>query len=189
MNTPDDTTALLTFFKALADANRLKIVGLLAREALSVEQIAAMLNLHASTVSHHLGQLAQAGLVSARAEGYYSVYQLETKALEALAQRLLAREILPGVAEELDVEAFDRKVLKTYLNSEGKLVDFPTQHKKEMVILRYVVQAFEPGVRYTEKQVNQILARYHDDTARLRRYLIDAKLMAREDGGRAYWRL
>jgi len=43
---------LLLFFKALADANRLKIVGLLAREPLSVEQVAAMLGIWPSTASH-----------------------------------------------------------------------------------------------------------------------------------------
>jgi len=74
MSTP--TNELLSFFKALSDANRLKIVGLLARESLSVEQIAEMLSLRPSTVSHHLSILGEAGLVSARAESYYNIYQL-----------------------------------------------------------------------------------------------------------------
>jgi predicted transcriptional regulator len=180
---------LLEFFKALADANRLKIVGLLAKEALSVEQIAGILELHSSTVSHHLARLAKVGLVSARADGYYSVYRLETKALEGLAQRLLAKETLPAVSAEVDLDAYDRKVLNTYLTSDGRLKDFPLQQKKLEAILRYVVQAFEPGARYSEKQVNAILSRYHVDTARLRRNLVDFRLMAREGGGGEYWRL
>jgi len=61
---------LLNFFKALSDANRLKIVGLLAQSPHTVEQLAEMLHLHPSTVSHHLNRLSKAGLVSARAEGY-----------------------------------------------------------------------------------------------------------------------
>src|SRR3989304_4501021 len=93
-----DETDLLTFFKALADANRLKIVGLLSQEAYPVEQLAAMLTLRPSTVSHHLSRLAEAGLVSARAEGYYSVYSLEVRALEAMARRLRSREELPPAA-------------------------------------------------------------------------------------------
>lgn len=75
----DYSEELLYFFKALADANRLKIIGLLAQSPLSVEQIAELLKLHSSTVSHHLARLAKVGLVSARAEGYYSVYQLDPK--------------------------------------------------------------------------------------------------------------
>ena len=94
----DATQELLNFFKALSDANRLKIVGLLARSPLTVEQLAEMLAIHSSTVSHHLSRLTKAGLVSARAEGYYSVYQLETKVIEAMAQRLLQRETLPAVS-------------------------------------------------------------------------------------------
>ena len=179
---------MLTFFKALADANRLKIVGLLAQQPLSVEQIAAMLGLHASTVSRHLRLLAEATLVSARPESYYTVYSLETKNLEEMAQRLLRRENLPAAASEVDGDAFDRKVLKAYLDADGRLKDFPGQQKKIEVILRHVVQAFEPGVHYTEKQVNEILKRFHEDYARLRRYLVDFKLMARQGGGGEYWR-
>ena len=50
-------------------------------------------------------------------------------------------------------------------------------------------KAFEPGVRYTEKRVNQILANYNEDTARLRRALVDHRYMAREGGGGRYWRI
>ncbi|WP_345325136.1 ArsR family transcriptional regulator [Candidatus Villigracilis proximus] len=42
---------VVTFFKALADANRLKIIGLLAQQPYSVEELAALLNLKPSTVS------------------------------------------------------------------------------------------------------------------------------------------
>ncbi len=81
---------VLKFFKSLADANRLKILGLLAQEDLSVEQLAVMLNLRPSTVSHHLSKLSEAGLVSAKAMSYYNIYQFENKTLEAMAQHLLS---------------------------------------------------------------------------------------------------
>lgn len=179
---------LLEFFKALADANRLKIIGLLAQSPASVEQIASALNLHSSTVSHHLSRLAKSGLVSARPESYYSVYRLETKQLEAMAQRMLARETLPAVAEDVDVDAYDRKVLNTYLTSDGRLRAFPSQQKKLEVIMRHVAGAFEPGQRYSEKQVNEILLRFNEDTAQLRRNLIDSGLMQRQVDGGEYWR-
>jgi hypothetical protein len=51
------------------------------------------------------------------------------------------------------------------------------------------VQVFEPGARYPEKQVNEILSRFNEDTARLRRNLVDFKLMARQGGGGEYWRV
>lgn len=180
---------LLAFFKALSDANRLRIVALLAKEPLPVEGLAEMLGLSSSTVSHHLARLAEVGLVSARAEGYYSVYQLELDALKAMAQRLLSKETLPAVAADVDVDAYDRKVLNTYLSTDGRLLAFPVQHKKYKVILRHIVQAFEPGRRYPEKEVNQILLRFNEDSASLRRDLVGFGLMEREGGGGAYWRV
>src|SRR4030067_3859239 len=97
MNTyiPPNDEQLLTFFKALADANRLKIVGLLSQHPYSVEHLAAFLNLRPPTVSHHLKLLADAGLVSARAESYYNLYQLETDVLEKIARHLGEQDKLP----------------------------------------------------------------------------------------------
>lgn len=190
---PDETQAdeLLTFFKALADANRLKIVGLLAQQPYTVEQLSAMLGLGASTVSHHLSSLSHAGLVSAKSEQYYNVYSLNLGAIQAMAQRLLNRDDLPGLAAEVDRDAYDRKVLKAFTRPDGTIKAFPAQEKKFQVLLRYVLDAFEPGQRYTEKQVNNRLAKYSADTAALRRGLIEYKLMAREAaaGGSIYWRI
>ena len=178
---------LLAFFKALADANRLKIIGLLAQDEYTVEQMAEMLNLRPSTVSHHLTKLSKSGLVSARSESYYNIYRLETKALEEMSQRLLARETLPAVTADIDMDAYDRKVINTFCDEQGRIKQFPAQQKKFEAILRYVVQDFKPGIEYTEKQVNEILSRYSEDVASLRRGLIDHKMMAREGGGRVYW--
>jgi hypothetical protein len=46
----DANNELVAIFKALADANRLKIVGLLAQQPYSVEELAALLDLKAPTV-------------------------------------------------------------------------------------------------------------------------------------------
>jgi predicted transcriptional regulator len=180
---------LLDFFKALSDANRLKIVALLAEEDLTVEQLADMLDVSPSTVSHHLSKLSKAGLVSARAQSYYSIYSLQLDTLTGMAERLLSAEMLPAVAADVDVDAYDRKVLNTFLSPDGRITAFPSQQKKEEAILRYVVQAFEHGHRYGEKEVNQTLAQFSEDTARLRRHLVEFGFMAREGGGGEYWRI
>jgi len=164
-------------------------VGWLAQQPYTVEQLGALLDISVSTVSHHLSRLAKAGLVEARAEGYYSVYSLRTNALEAMARRVLSREKLPNLAQDVDLDAYDRKVLGTFLDTEGRIKASPKQEKKFLVILRHVLKAFEPGVRYPEKQVNEILSRFNEDTASLRRCLVAHHLMAREGGGGAYWRL
>lgn len=87
------------------------------------------------------------------------------------------------------MNAYDERIVKNYTDADGRIKQFPAQQKKFEVVLRYVLQDFERGKRYTEKEVNAILARYNADTAYLRRGLIDYKLMARENDGAAYWRM
>jgi len=178
---------LVTFFKALADANRLKIVGLLAQQPYSVEQLAALLHLRPSTVSHHLSKLAEVGLVSAKAESYYNVYQLEEKTLQK-TRLLFSQQDLAAVVEDVDLDAYDRKVVEDYSLPDGRLKTIPAQRKKLEAVLRYVVKSFEPELLYSEKQVNEILSRFSEDTASLRRELIGNGLMKRANDGEAYWR-
>jgi biotin operon repressor len=180
---------LLSFYKVLADASRLKIVGLLAQQPYSVEQLAALLNLKPATVSHHLARLAGAGLVSAKTESYYNVYRLEEKALEQKTRRLLSGEDFRAAAAGVDINAYDRKVVADYRRRDGSLKTIPAQRKKLEAVLRHVVRAFEPGRRYSEQQVNRILKRFHEDTASLRRELVGCGLMKREGGGGDYWRV
>jgi len=183
------TSYLLEFFKALADANRLKIVGMLAQRPHTVEELAANLGVGASTVSHHLSRLSKAGLTDAKADGYYSVYSLRLDALHDLAQRLLSQEELTGLARDVDLDSYDRKVLASFTDERGRFKSFPAQEKKMLALLRHCARQFQPGVRYSEKEVNEILGRFSDDTARLRRDLVSDKFkfMKREGGGGAYW--
>jgi predicted transcriptional regulator len=183
-----DNPELVSIFKALADANRLKIIGLLARQPYSVEELSALLGLRPPTVSHHLARLAEVGLVTARAEGYYSIYSLDQKALEATSRRLFSSEQMSAAIEHVDMDAYDRKILADYSRRDGSLKTIPAQRRKLEALLRHVARSFEPGKRYTEKDVNRILARFHEDTASLRRELIGFGLMQREADGRAYWR-
>jgi len=190
MSEQDQLAELLAFFKALADENRLKIIGFLAQRPCSVEKLAEALGLGISTTSHHLSRLSKAGLVSSRTDGHYYIYSLQTDTLKSMAQHLLHDEELPRLSENLagTEEAYDRKVLANFTDTQGRITAFPAQEKKYQALLRYVLKAFEPGVRYSEKQVNEILLRYNDDTASLRRGLVEYHLMSREGGGGVYWR-
>lgn len=177
---------LLEFFKSLADENRLKIIGLLSQQPYTVEQLSALLNLRPSTISHHLARLSEAGLVRAHTESYYNIYELEPGVIEALAHRLLSTDILPAAAAQVNLKAYDQKVLSAFLLPNGRIKTIPAQRKKLEVILHHIIRAFTPGVHYPEKQVNQILNQFHEDHATLRRELIGHRLLARQDG--EYWR-
>jgi biotin operon repressor len=177
---PINPDELLSFMKTLADAERLKIAGLLGVEALSPEQIAGRLGMKPAEVQQHLEQLIQSGL--AHKEG--DAYRLDNQAFEKLTRKVLAQSHPP--APEYEGDEFEVKTLRGYISRDGTLKSIPTQQKKLMVILRYLAKDFKPGVKYPESQVNQILRRYHEDTAALRRYMADNGLLKREKG--IYWK-
>ena len=82
---------------------------------------------------------------------------------------------------------WERKVLDAFLDGE-RLVRIPAKRKKRDVILRWLLQEFEPGVEYPEAEVNRILRRHHLDCATLRRELFEFGYLHRQGGGGVYWR-
>jgi DNA-binding transcriptional ArsR family regulator len=180
---------LLTALKALSDASRLRIVGLLAARPYAVEELAAALALAPGTVVHHLKRLQAAGLASARPNHPYVEYSLRIEALQQLGRKLDQLEhsggeegaSLPGPDGEA-LPAYDAKVLRAFL-VDGRLVSIPAQEKKRDAVLRFLLdRCFAEDRVYPEKEVNQRLALYHPDVASLRRYLVDGNLMARAAG-------
>jgi hypothetical protein len=87
----------------------------------------------------------------------------------------------------MDDVARQERVLRAFFRDD-RLVSIPASHAKRLVVLDVLAQDFEPGVRYSEKQVNLILGKRHADTAALRRYLVDDGFLEREGGGGSYWR-
>ena len=181
----DDT--LLTFFKALADRNRLRVVGLLAHRAYAVEELATVLELRPSTVSHHLSKLTAAGLVRSTAQGHYHVYALDLDALERSARTRLSQDDLRELAPRTsDLDPFDEKVLSTFLDEHGRIRQLPMKRKKFQVLLRHALRLFDDEGPWPEKEVNERLQVLTSDTASLRRGFIDHGLMVRNRDGSAY---
>lgn len=174
---------MLDFVKAMSDADRLRIIGLLVQGRLGSTEISSQLNLHLREVVDHLAFLEQVGAV-AQTDG---MYQLKSRELEKLARSQLAKQ-RPAYVPSPDVDEKTRKVLVAYLNPDGSIKQLPSQPAKFRVILDYLVDAFTPGRDYTEKEVNATLKRFHNDTSGLRRDLIDAGLLKRESDGSRYWR-
>ena len=76
--------------------------------------------------------------------------------------------------------------LRPYVR-DGRISVMPAKRAARLVLLDQVAQAFEPGRRYPEQAVNEILKAVYDDHAALRRYLIDESLLSRTPDG-TYWR-
>lgn len=71
--------SIVKVLKAVAEPNRLRLLLLLATEELSVAELQEILGLGQSTISTHLSQLRQAGLVEDRRTGKSSLYRLRTE--------------------------------------------------------------------------------------------------------------
>jgi biotin operon repressor len=186
MTVQEESGRLVVFFKALADENRLRIVGLLADKPCSVEELAVTLRISSATVSHHLQRLAAADLVEARALQYYNVYALRQATLTAMAKQLTQTESLKAATDGLDRDRYGNKILDDYI-VRGRLKAIPRQVKKRLVILDRLAKEFEPGRRYSERQVNEILKAFHADFATLRRELVNARLLGRDQA--YYWKI
>jgi hypothetical protein len=78
------------------------------------------------------------------------------------------------------------RVLRRYLH-DGRLTAMPRAGRRRTIVLEHIVQNFEPGLRYAEDDVNATLVAIWPDYAALRRYLVDAGLLARSGG--EYWRI
>lgn len=177
---------ILSFFKALSDESRLKIIGALSANDRSVEELATLLELKAPTVSHHLAKLREVGLVDMRSEGTTHIYKLNMSEVRTLAKRVLALDTIEMFSEDVVSDAWERKILSDFFEGQ-RLKEIPASRKKREVILRWLAERFQFEKRYPEKEVNAIIGRHHPDFATLRRELIGAKFLARESG--VYWRL
>jgi hypothetical protein len=178
-----DSNQLLDFVKAMADVDRLRIIGILAMERAGQSEIADRLNMPLRDAVNHLAFLEHVGVVTLK----NSLYGLNTAKLENLAREQL-REERPEYIPAPDLDEKSRRVLASCLNPDGTIKQLPPQPGKLKVILAYLIQAFTPGLDYTEKEVNIILRRFHVDVSGLRRDLVDAGLLARERDGSRYWR-
>jgi ArsR family transcriptional regulator len=86
----------LDLLRLLADSTRVRLLALLAREALSVVELQEILGMGQSRISSHLALLKQADLVSDRREGkrsFYSMVQPRDKG---------ARDLLSAVLQATD---------------------------------------------------------------------------------------
>jgi hypothetical protein len=180
---------ILPFVKALADADRLRIVGLLAQRPASVKQVADELHLPVRDAFNHLAFLEHVCVVRVQTGGKESIYELDADGLEALSRRQFASQPRETYVPAPELDPRSRKVLAAYLSADGSIRQIPIQEPAKLrIILDYLVEAFTPGVDYTEKEVNTIIRRFNVDVAGLRRDLIDAGLLERVRDGSRYWR-
>jgi hypothetical protein len=175
---------MLDFVKALSDADRLRIIGILTQRPSTTKEVAAELGLPFKDAMNHLAFMKYAGILREKDD----IYELDPEGLEALSRRQFAGKPREAYTPALDLDAEKRKVLKSCLNPDGSIKQIPQQPTKLRVILDYIINVFTPSAVYTEKEVNLIIKRFNPDVSGLRRDLVDAGLLKRERDGSKYWR-
>jgi hypothetical protein len=167
--------------RALADPDRLAIVGALAGGERSLHDLTRLSSLSAHRARRHLGRLSSVGLVRVNPDRH--TYRLDVEVLRAAAREVgPTRE--PGVPLGTVFDE-DAAVLRQYFRG-GRLREIPAKRSKRLIVLERLSLEFEPGVRYGEREVNETLSRFHEDHASLRRYLVDEGFLSRH--GARYWR-
>jgi DNA-binding transcriptional ArsR family regulator len=163
---------------AIANPDRLALLGLLDRREMTVEDLVAELQTDPLVIGRHLAELGKAALVSTRKDGQRRLLSLRRETLIELAE-WCAEQLRETESREppLDVPESVRQFF-----SGARLSSFPARHSKKIEVLGVLVRDFETGMDYTESEVNQILLNRYPDFATLRRALIDEGLMIRAGG-------
>ena len=182
---------ILDFLKLLADATRLNIIGLLAQQSRSGDELAAILDLKPSTVSHHVTRLQEAGLVAASTQQYYKIYALNADALQQYAH-LLTPEVLAQrvhTEETVDAEAYVSQILSRWVKDD-RLQGIPRKVQHKRAVFTWMIDKFEPDQRYDEDQVWEIVDTWcHSHyCTELIRLLVNASHFDRLADGSWYWR-
>ena len=79
------------------------------------------------------------------------------------------------------------KVIETYVDENGGLKSYPAKEKKKIILREEITKNFSAGKRYSEKEVNRILKRIHEDYATIRRALIQYGFLDRSNDCSEYW--
>jgi hypothetical protein len=163
----------------LADADRRRVVAALILGASTADDIAVASDLEERVVVTALNRLSKAGLVESVDGRQYFLLEEAFR----LAARREAPPPRPSGFPDRPIE--ERRILDQAFQ-DGRLVRLPSKHSHRLVVLDLLAQRFEPGERYSERQVNATLSELHADTATLRRYLVDVGMLDRSEG--FYWR-
>jgi hypothetical protein len=192
----------------LAEPDRLRALAAVALGAGDLPEVAERAGLEPKAAARALSRLVAGGLLEGEAG---KGYRVRAETLRAAARPPADADAPAGVAgaaaetspadgagkglPEPPPGSPEAVVLRRFVQ-HGKLLSVPSARGKRLIVLNYLAGLFEPGRRYPEGEVNELLGRYHPDYAMLRRYLVDDGFLDRGDepaptGTRSvkvYWR-
>ncbi|HEX3304547.1 MAG TPA: DUF2087 domain-containing protein [Thermomicrobiales bacterium] len=164
---------------ALANAERIRMLALIADQELTSAGIAAALGLSSEAVTAHLSILGQAGLIATSKDRHERRVQVRMERLEEI--EAACREQLRVGHEADDGPSAIPPTISQFFQ-HGRLTTFPSKHSRYLEVLGVLITDFAPDSDYPEAEVNQILLRRNEDFATLRRDLVDLGFMTRANG-------
>ena len=165
----------LELLKLLADETRLDILNILLKEDSYVEKIACELSLTPATICYHLKKMESAGMVNCSRSQFYIIYSLNREIFDKPLFELIKKdEKIVGTEEK-----YKKEVISNFFKY-GRLTQIPTQRKKREIVLAEILEQFDFNREYPEKEVNEIILRYHEDFCTIRREMIGFGMMTRD---------
>ena len=76
-------------------------------------------------------------------------------------------------------EKYKKEVISNFFKY-GRLTQIPTQRKKREIVLAEILKQFDVDREYGEKEVNEVILRYHEDYCTIRREMIAFGMMTRD---------
>lgn len=171
---------IISLFKCLADKSRLSILKALLVEDMYVERLSERLQVTPATVSFHLKKLEATGAVSSYKDQYYTMYSINRELFDKKIIAVLSEKTDDNDLQQERDEKYRQKVLDAFFEY-GKLKSIPSQRKKARIVYEEIIKAFELGHDYTEREVNIIIADFHDDFCTIRRDMISEGLLERDN--------
>ena len=146
-----------------------------------MERLAQRLELTPATVSFHLKKLMDAGAVSSRREQYYTMYSINKEVFQCRILDILGEKSSDAQRQQEREARYRQRVLDSFFEY-GRLKAIPAQRKKERICLEEIAKELELGRPYPERELNQVLLRFHQDYCTLRRDMISEGILRREEG-------
>ena len=165
----------LELLKLLADETRLEILNILLKEDSYVEKIACELSLTPATICYHLKKMESAGVVNCSRSQFYIIYSLNREIFNKPLFELIKKD-----EQIVDTEEKYKKEVISNFFKYGRLTHIPTQRKKREIVLAEILEQFDFDREYPEKEVNEIILRYHEDFCTIRREMIAFGMMTRD---------
>lgn len=160
----------------------------LFHQGLSDKEIAARMDgVSLSTVRNHRFALREK---MKQAKVFLAIMELLEAKMQANDQSTASTQSARMVNERFAITATENEaILKRYFRKgpDGPLSEFPAREKRRAIIIKHLAKRFEPGRKYTEKEVNAILKEAFHDYVTLRRYLVEYNFLDRLPDGSSYW--